>query len=93
MSLSLTCHIKELSLSIFVGGCHKKSEGEDKVENDIKQKMSTRFEYRKWVKKKKNEYSLDTNQTCPKSLDPMLYSKTTGGYKESLEFNGSELLC
>ena len=44
-------------------------------------------------KKKKKEYSLNTNQTCPNSLDPMLYSKTTRGYKESLEFNGSELLC
>ena len=33
------------------------------------------------IKKKKNEYSLNTNQTCPKSLDPMLCSKTTGGYK------------
>jgi len=50
--------------------------------------MSTKKE-----KKKENEYSLNTNQTCPKSLDQMLYSKTTGGYKESSEFNGSELLC
>ena len=54
----------------------KKSEGEDKVENDAKQKnkweqkISTRLEYRKWVQKIKieNEYNLNTNQTCPKKL-------------------------
>ena len=57
------------------------------------QELSIENEYKKKGKKKENEYSLNTNQTCPKSLDPMLYSKTTGGYKESLEFNGSELLC
>ena len=62
-----------LSLSLLVG-CQKKSEGEDKVENDAKQKnrwkqkISTRFEYRKWVEKMKieNEYNLNTNQTSPK---------------------------
>ena len=35
----MTCHIKEHPLYLFVGACHKKkSEWEDKVENDTKQK-------------------------------------------------------
>ena len=40
----MTCHIKEYPLYLFVGACHKKKklkkkrEGEDKVENDTKQK-------------------------------------------------------
>ena len=55
--LSLTCHIKELSLSLslyLLVVVIKKSEGEDKAENDTKKikietKMSTRFVYRKWI--------------------------------------------
>ena len=61
------------SLSICWWLSGKKCEGEDKVENDAKQKdrweqkISTRFEYRKWVQKMKikNEYNLNTNQTGP----------------------------
>ena len=56
--ISMTCHIKEHTLSLFLGGCQKKSEGEDKVENDAKQKnrwkqkrvqdLSIENEYKKW---------------------------------------------
>ena len=47
--LSMTCHVKEHTLSLYLWVVvRKKSEGEDKVKNDAKQKkcMGTKNKYK-----------------------------------------------
>ena len=54
--LSMTCHVKEHTLSLYlwvVVRRKKKSEGEDKVENDAKQKKN------RWKQKRVQDLSIE----------------------------------